>query len=58
MAPLLEEDDDAVRYNEEFDLGIQENGGDEDEPPSAGDRDPFSDSSEASETGETEEEES
>ncbi len=29
MAPLLEEDDDAVRYDEEFDLGIQDS--DEDE---------------------------
>lgn len=31
MAPLLEEDDDAVRYNEEFDMGIQDSGSDEEE---------------------------
>ncbi len=43
MAPLLEEDDDAVRYNEEFDLGIQENGGDEEESPGTGDQDLFPD---------------
>ena len=49
MAPLLEEDDDAVRYNEEFDLGIQENGGDEDESPGGGDQDLFPDSGEAEE---------
>ncbi len=31
MAPLLEEDDDAVRYNEEFDMGIQDGGGGDEE---------------------------
>jgi hypothetical protein len=55
MAPLLEEDDDAVRYNEEFDLGIQENRGDDEDSPATGAQNLFPDSGDADEPDEPDE---
>ena len=54
MAPLLEEDDDAVRYDEEFDMGVQDS--DDDAERSTGDPSLFTESTDTEEPEETEEE--
>ena len=53
MAPLLEEDDDAVRYDEEFDMGVQDS--DDDADRTTGDPSLFTESTDSEEPEEAEE---